>query len=156
MSSNFSRHRARLFHNPRALPEREYDRALREVLSRDAFSLARAEIASWPGYRPTPLVGLHELAKSAGLKRIWYKDEGSRFGLGSFKALGGAYAVYRLLAREIGRRQGTTISAAEAPRRQAQGYRFRRHGDLRHRRQPRAFGGLGRADVRLPLRHLHS
>jgi diaminopropionate ammonia-lyase len=113
MSSNFSRHRARLFHNPRALPEREYDRTLREVLSRDAFSLARAEIASWPGYRPTPLIGLHELAKSAGLKRIWYKDEGGRFGLGSFKALGGAYAVYRLLAREIGRRQGTTISAAE-------------------------------------------
>ena len=30
------------------------------------------------------------------------KDESSRFGLGSFKALGGAYAVARLLAAQVG------------------------------------------------------
>jgi diaminopropionate ammonia-lyase len=33
-----------------------------------------------------------------------YKDEASRFGLGSFKALGGAYAVMRLLQAELARR----------------------------------------------------
>jgi diaminopropionate ammonia-lyase len=32
------------------------------------------------------------------------KDEGSRFGLGSFKALGGAYAVSKLLSAELSRR----------------------------------------------------
>jgi diaminopropionate ammonia-lyase len=41
---------------------------------------------------------------------IHYKDEGSRFGLGSFKALGGAYAVARLLCRELGQQLGRVVS----------------------------------------------
>ena len=36
----------------------------------------------------------------------WYKDEGERFDLGSFKALGGAYAVFRVLAHNVKRRAG--------------------------------------------------
>jgi diaminopropionate ammonia-lyase len=36
------------------------------------------------------------LASAAGVAEVWLKDEGARFGLGSFKALGGAYAVTRL------------------------------------------------------------
>ena len=54
------------------------------------------------------------LAASLGLGQIQYKDEGGRFGLGSFKALGGAYAVARVLAREL-RRQGVAnaVSAAD-------------------------------------------
>ena len=65
-----------------------------------------------PGYKPTPLVDLAGLARAAGIARIWYKDEGSRFGLKSFKAVGGAYAVLRLLQREIKRRTGEIRASA--------------------------------------------
>ena len=59
------------------------------------------EIAQWPGYRPTPLRSLDGLADRLGIAAIYYKDEGERFGLGSFKALGGAYAVRQLVARRV-------------------------------------------------------
>src|SRR5690606_37715930 len=41
------------------------------------------------------------------------KDEADRFGLGSFKALGGAYAVSRLLLKEIASRTGEQNATAE-------------------------------------------
>jgi diaminopropionate ammonia-lyase len=62
-------------------------------LSDDGFRRAKAEISSWPDYRATPLLDLPGLARGAGLGAIRLKDEAGRFGLGSFKALGGAYAV---------------------------------------------------------------
>ena len=83
-----------------------YDDRLRAVLDEAGLEEARQEIASWPGYDPTPLVALPELAAAAGLGEVWYKDEGPRFGLGSFKALGGAYAVCRLLRRQVAARTG--------------------------------------------------
>ncbi len=69
------------------------------VLSDAAFAEARATITAWPGYRPTPLVALPGVARAAGIAALHYKDEASRFGLGSFKALGGAYAVWKVLLR---------------------------------------------------------
>lgn len=66
--------------------------------------MAWREIRTWPGYRPTPLRSLPGMARSAGIGELLYKDESERFGLGSFKALGGAYAVYRYLARELAER----------------------------------------------------
>ncbi|MEM5329266.1 diaminopropionate ammonia-lyase [Paraburkholderia sp. JHI2823] len=77
-----------------------------EILSLRALNEARAEITTWPGYAVTPLVALQGLASKAGLGNILYKDEGSRFGLGSFKALGGAYAVLRYLKKEVSRQLG--------------------------------------------------
>jgi diaminopropionate ammonia-lyase len=62
------------------------------------FRRARAEITNWAGYAPTPLLDL----PLPGTIRL--KDESSRFGLGSFKALGGAYAVLVLLTGELARR----------------------------------------------------
>ncbi|WP_291295670.1 diaminopropionate ammonia-lyase [Elioraea sp.] len=62
---------------------------------------ALAEITTWPGYAPTPLAFLPGLAASAGVAAIGFKDESGRFGLGSFKALGGAYAVARHLIRTL-------------------------------------------------------
>ena len=76
------------------------------VLSDEACGHAREVIAGWPGYRPTPLRTLDGLAGELGIGALYYKDEGDRFGLGSFKALGGAYAVLRLLASEIPKRTG--------------------------------------------------
>ncbi len=79
-----------------------YGARQRAVLNRAAFEAARAEIAGWAGYAPTRLVSLDAVARAAGVAHVFYKDESARFGLGSFKALGGAYAVLRQL-RSAGR-----------------------------------------------------
>ncbi len=82
---------------PGAYPER-----LEALFPRALSDAAINEIRSWPGYAPTPLLGLDRLASALGLGAVLYKDEAARFGLGSFKALGGAYAVVRLLADRLG------------------------------------------------------
>lgn len=48
-----------------------------------------------PVAAPTPLVDAHELAIAAGIQNLWVKDERTRMGLGSFKALGAAYVISR-------------------------------------------------------------
>jgi diaminopropionate ammonia-lyase len=78
------------------------------VLPAAGFRRAKAEITGWPDYAPTPLRDLRDMAGSAVVR---IKDEGSRFGLGSFKALGGAYAVGKLLAAELSH-QGVARSAS--------------------------------------------
>lgn len=104
----------RLFSNPRADLERAYGPSERAILSRAAFEEAMTEIGAWPGYAPTPLRSLPGLAREAGIDRIWYKDESARFALGSFKALGGAYAVLRLMAREVTARvPGVPVTALD-------------------------------------------
>lgn len=65
------------------------------------------------GHRPTPLVALPTLARELGVGSIHIKDEGHRLGLGSFKALGGSYAVIRLVLEEASRRLGRTVDVAE-------------------------------------------
>ncbi|MBP0445205.1 diaminopropionate ammonia-lyase [Roseomonas sp. SSH11] len=73
------------------------------VLPEGGWRRARAAITAWPGYVPTPLVTLPELVAPLGLGAVFYKQEASRFGLGSFKALGGAHAVAGVIARELAR-----------------------------------------------------
>jgi len=77
------------------------------------FEAARKEISSWPNYRPTPLISLSGLATAKRVGAILYKDEGGRFGLGSFKALGGAYGVCRVLQSAILDRTGISPSSEE-------------------------------------------
>ena len=60
---------------------------------------AQAVISGWDGYAPTALHDLPEIADHLGVARVVYKDESTRFGLGSFKALGGAYAVAALVGK---------------------------------------------------------
>lgn len=50
-----------------------------------------------PGYAPTPLLELPALAARLGLAGIFVKDEGRRFGIKAFKALGASYAMFRFL-----------------------------------------------------------
>src|SRR5258708_39855084 len=71
-------------------------RAAARLLPVDTQREASQEIFSWGGYQVSPLLPLRGLASTAGVAEVWLKDEGARFGLGSFKALGGAYAVTRL------------------------------------------------------------
>ncbi|MCX7931890.1 MAG: diaminopropionate ammonia-lyase [Rhodovarius sp.] len=95
-------HSYRLFVNPR------WGTPGVVVLPEGGFRRAREEITSWPGYAPTPL---RELPPQ-GFARLAYKDEAERFGLGSFKALGGAYAVLRVVLAELARRGiGTTAAS---------------------------------------------
>ncbi len=76
------------------------------VLGEKGFQRAAGIIRSWPGYEPTPLIPLGSTAEAAGVSAVHYKDESGRFGLGSFKPLGGAYAVLRQLMAEITAAEG--------------------------------------------------
>ena len=89
--------------NPMASRGAAYGPEQTAVLNDEAFSIAKSTISAWPEYAPTPLIPLKFLAAKAHVESIHYKDEGPRFGLGSFKALGGAYAVSQLLRREVAR-----------------------------------------------------
>lgn len=87
------------------------------VLSSSGFRRAKAEITSWCDYAPTPLRDLLDVAQHTGLAAIKLKDEATRFGLQSFKALGGAYAVGSLLLSELARTgaaPGATTADLEA------------------------------------------
>jgi diaminopropionate ammonia-lyase len=93
---------ARAIRNPAAAPAAEPYGARRAlVLNQSGFDAALAEISSWPGHAPTPLVRLDGLARVLGAGEIHYKDERGRFGLKSFKALGGAYAVANVLRQRV-------------------------------------------------------
>lgn len=83
------------------------------VLPAAGFRRAKAEISGWEGYAPTPLRELPAWAAAADVGVIRLKDEASRFGLGSFKALGGAYAVANLLSDTLVRR-GVAASVTSA------------------------------------------
>ncbi|MEK9786048.1 MAG: diaminopropionate ammonia-lyase [Gammaproteobacteria bacterium] len=77
---------------------------VKAVLPPERCDLARRTISQWPGYAATPLEKLTGLASALGIKALYYKDESDRFGLGSFKALGGAYAVQHVLQQLVGDR----------------------------------------------------
>jgi len=87
--------------------------AAESVFRREDFSAAIAEITAWEAYRPTPLHSLRGLSQALGLAQVVYKDEGPRFGLGSFKALGGPYAAARVLQREVARISGGPVAMAD-------------------------------------------
>lgn len=87
--------------NQQASKATSYSGEQEKILSDAALAEAVCTISAWPGYAVTPLVSLPDIAARAGIASVHYKDESNRFGLGSFKALGGAYAVAQLLRRRI-------------------------------------------------------
>jgi diaminopropionate ammonia-lyase len=90
-----------------------YPDSLTVVMSAGEAQIAAEEITAWRGYAQTPLVPLGGLAKTLGIAELHYKDEGGRFGLGSFKALGGAYAVGRALAKFVSAETKSDVSATD-------------------------------------------
>ena len=75
----------------------EFDRSkILKILNSDLLEDAYKTISKWQKYQPTPLESLNKLSSELKLKNIFYKDESKRFGLKSFKALGGAYAVEKI------------------------------------------------------------
>jgi diaminopropionate ammonia-lyase len=69
------------------LPEKFIDEAIKTI-------------SSWDNYVPTPLIKLNKLNDELKFKNIYYKDEDKRFDLKSFKALGGAFAVYKIASEK--------------------------------------------------------
>ncbi len=55
-----------------------------------------------PDYSATPLIDVPSLAAGLTVGRVLVKDESSRLGLPSFKALGASWAVHQLLVTEAG------------------------------------------------------
>ena len=77
--------------------DRAASKALFTPKSERAMEFARA----CPIYTPTDLVQLKENGRL-----VFIKDESTRFGLGSFKALGGIYAVAQLLLDKVEQETG--------------------------------------------------
>ena len=89
----------------------EFDRSkILKILNSDLLEDAYKTISKWQKYQPTPLESLNKLSKELKLNNIFYKDESKRFGLKSFKALGGAYAVEKITRG----RKDITVSTATA------------------------------------------
>lgn len=99
---------ARLLINPRFATD-AYGTREQAVLSDADFAQAKYTLRSWPEYAVTPLIDRPDLARQAVVSRLAIKYEGARFAVGSFKALGPAYAATRLLQRTG---PGVTLAAA--------------------------------------------
>lgn len=99
--------------NPKADPQNHYSEAMQAIITVADAEAACSDFQLWPKYCPTPLVELGGLAKHCAVGKISYKDESQRFGLKSFKALGGAYAVAKQLISHIESRTGQQVGVAE-------------------------------------------
>jgi diaminopropionate ammonia-lyase len=93
-NENYNFNKKEIFNN---LPEKFIDEAIEAI-------------SSWNNYSPTPLIKLNKLNNELKLKNIYYKDEDKRFDLKSFKALGGAFAVYKI----ANKKKDITVSTATA------------------------------------------
>jgi diaminopropionate ammonia-lyase len=86
---------------------------LRARLGRNGASEVRRLLRLCPRHQITPLIQLNALAGSLNVGGVHAKDESSRLGLGSFKALGGAYAVAELVLTWASQRLERDISPIE-------------------------------------------
>lgn len=80
-----------------------------DMLGSDAAAAVEHHLRHRGHHAETPLVSLPGLAAATGVAAIHVKDEGQRLGLGSFKALGGAYAVIRLVLEEAAARLARAV-----------------------------------------------
>lgn len=81
--------------------KKDIEKASTEFIGKEVISKVRDFHKSFPQYEVTPLRSLKELSKNLGVSDIWIKDESYRFGLNSFKVLGGSYAVGKYLAERL-------------------------------------------------------
>jgi diaminopropionate ammonia-lyase len=84
-----------------------------QALGRQGRGKAETLLNACPRAAPTPLHQMTGLASSLGIASLAIKDEGQRLGLGSFKALGGAYAVMSLVLAEAGRHLSRKLMPAD-------------------------------------------
>jgi diaminopropionate ammonia-lyase family len=67
-----------------------------------------------PGYSPTRIVSLKQVADEIGVKAVYLKDEGQRLGLPSFKILGASWGVFRATTRKFRLPLDSTLDAIKA------------------------------------------
>lgn len=80
----------------------EVDQVDLSAFSEEKAKETRRFHESIPVYNRTPLVQLRGLGGKLGVKGIFVKNEAERFGMKAFKGLGGTYAMFRILCRELG------------------------------------------------------
>jgi diaminopropionate ammonia-lyase len=142
-------------HNFQLLLNRHHGTPGVVVLPDNGFRRAKEEIASWPGYAPTPLLPLPDAAEAARVASVHWKDEGGRFGPRLLQGAGRRLRGDAPAGRGTGAARGGAFRHLGRPRGgQAQGGDARDHRDLRDGRQPRPQRRLGGAALRVPLRGL--
>jgi diaminopropionate ammonia-lyase len=101
--------------NPRRLSQAAEADAAVCVQNLSNWKHAMDEISTWPEYTPQPLHSMPKTAMQLRLGNLFLKDESERFGreLGSFKALGAPYAVFRILADEVQAKAGVWPTSAD-------------------------------------------
>lgn len=85
----------------------------RASVGKEAPAKARPFLALWGDAPETPLVPLPEIASGVGVRDVLLKNEGLRLGKGSFKSLGGAYAVMVLFKRQLEQHLGQEVAVAQ-------------------------------------------
>lgn len=84
-----------------------FSEAAQRLFSVEIAQQARNFHQQIPGHEMTPLKNLYRLADYLGLGGIWVKDESVRLSLGSFKVLGGSFAIYRFIQQRLGKKDLT-------------------------------------------------
>ncbi len=100
-------------HNPSPLHHRPLDERDAEMFAPAATDRVARIMALRSEGASTPLRALAGLAATLGVGALHVKDEGFRLGLGSFKALGGAYALMVLVLEEAARALGRQVADEE-------------------------------------------
>lgn len=101
-----------LYLSPLRAPDGSWGEELTRIVGWQLVQEAIARIPHWPGYAATPVLSFAGLAERAGVAEVLCKYEGSRFDIGSFKALGGAYAFARVLEDWTGPRETLVVATA--------------------------------------------
>jgi diaminopropionate ammonia-lyase len=99
-----------------------------KIISLDSAAQALKELSTWPGYTVSPLRDLPRTAHGIGVASVMCKDETHRLGLGSFKALGGAYAAGLALKRHKFGGEATLVCATDGNHGQSVASGARRYG----------------------------
>lgn len=86
-----------------------------KAFSEEATAGVRRLHRMLPEYAATPLTALADYAAARGVRAVLVKDESLRFGLNAFKALGGVYAMYKIICRRL-KPDGTELTLEEMQR----------------------------------------
>jgi diaminopropionate ammonia-lyase len=86
-----------IFLAPKVLTDHTPESHRLAALNRSGRQQVERFLQACPMHKATPLHRLSALSAQLGLQQLHVKDESQRLGLGSFKALGGAYAVMKLV-----------------------------------------------------------
>lgn len=94
-------------------PDTEIEEKDRLLFGVDAPATVQPFLALWRRQDATPLLDLADIAAEADVDHVYLKDESRRLGMGSFKALGGAYAVMTIFKEMLERQLGGEVTIAQ-------------------------------------------